>query len=109
MKKIILVLAVLLLIQQRDAIRAYFNATPATAGTTGNEVVLYATSWCGYCAKMRKFLAENQIPYSEYDIERSGEAKAQYDALRGTGVPLMVVNGDVIRGYNPNKVLNALR
>lgn len=66
-----------------------------------NEVVLYATDWCGYCRKARDFFKENNITYTEYDIEKSAEAKNSYDQLKGRGIPLVVINGKVIDGYNP--------
>lgn len=74
-----------------------------------NEVVLYATEWCGYCRKARDFFKENNIAYTEYDIEKSSEAKNNYDQLKGKGIPLVVINGKIIDGYNPGlmaKLLN---
>jgi mycoredoxin len=72
------------------------------------SVTLYATEWCGYCKKTRKFLAENNIDYQEYDIEKSEEGSRRYKALNGNGVPLVVVNREVIRGYNPKAIVAAL-
>lgn len=77
---------------------------PIEARTTNmhsNEVVLYATDWCGYCRKTRDFFKENNITYTEYDIEKSAEAKKNYDQLKGRGIPVVVINGKVIDGYNP--------
>ena len=68
------------------------------------KVILYATDWCGYCAKMRRFLKHKKIDYHEYNIEKSVEGKNQYHALGGRGVPLMLVNGQVVRGYNTRQV-----
>lgn len=66
-------------------------------------VVLYATSWCGYCKKTREFFNQHNIAYVEYDIENSAEGKAQYDQLHGSGIPLVMIHGEVIRGYDPNQ------
>lgn len=66
-----------------------------------NEVVLYATEWCGYCQKTRQFFKENNIAYTEYDIEKSSDAKNNYDQLKGKGIPVVVINGKIIDGYNP--------
>ena len=71
-------------------------------------VVLYATDWCGYCKKTRGFFAEKGIEYVEFDIEKSAEGRKQYEQLKGRGVPLVVANGMVIRGYSPRSVLAAL-
>ncbi|WP_198147347.1 glutaredoxin family protein [Gilvimarinus polysaccharolyticus] len=33
------------------------------------RVVMYA-SWCGYCKKARRYFRANNIPFTEYDIEK---------------------------------------
>ncbi|UTF58968.1 glutaredoxin family protein [Gilvimarinus sp. DA14] len=71
----------------------------------GGETILYATSWCGYCKKTRELLREHNIPYTEYDIEKSVKGERDYQALEGRGVPLMVINGEVVRGYDPRRIL----
>lgn len=73
-----------------------------------SEVILYSTSWCGYCAKTRKYFEDNQIPFVEYDVEKSSEGREQYHNLNGKGVPLLVVNGEVIRGFNPAAIKQAM-
>lgn len=73
------------------------------------QIILYATDWCGYCARTRKYFQERNISYLEYDIEKSREGRAQYDRLQGKGVPLLVVNGEVIRGYNPAAIEQAMK
>ncbi|MFO1350087.1 MAG: glutaredoxin family protein [Gammaproteobacteria bacterium] len=72
------------------------------------KVVLYATSWCGYCAKTRQFLTQNDIPYFEYDIEKSEEGQDQFEELGGRGVPLVLVKGQPIFGYNPDAIREKL-
>lgn len=69
------------------------------------KAILYATSWCGYCKKMRQFLKKNNIAYYEYDIENSSEGNKQYQSLGARGVPVMLIDGEVVHGYNPQKVL----
>ncbi|HHI93228.1 MAG TPA: glutaredoxin family protein [Gammaproteobacteria bacterium] len=73
-----------------------------------NGVILYATQWCGYCEKAREFMASNNIEYQEYDIEKSEKGANDYKALNGNGVPLLVVNNKVIRGYKPSEIMAAL-
>lgn len=64
------------------------------------HVVLYATSWCPACARLRTCLASSGVAYDERDIERSPEADAQYRELGGGGVPLTLVGADVVRGVD---------
>lgn len=109
MKKYIIIVLALVLFQKRSDISAYFNPPPDYGRLHNGEVILYATSWCGYCAKARKFLREKDIAYHEYDIETSAEGKDQYLSLGVSGVPVLLVNGNVVRGYNPSQIVEYLK
>lgn len=65
----------------------------------GPEVILYSTSWCGYCRKARSYMRRNGIAYTEYDIERDRLAKADYQRLGGVGVPFLVKGDQTLRGF----------
>lgn len=106
MKRILLILAALAAWQHWDRLEPMLFGKPQQVAGQG-EVILYATSWCGYCAQTREFLGERGIPYIELDIEKSPEARRAYDALGGRGVPMLKVNGTVIHGYNPQGILAA--
>ncbi len=87
--------------------RLFVSAPAAESGQS--EVVLYATSWCGYCQKTRELLAEQGVRYVEYDIEKSEEGRRQHRALNGHGVPVLNIRGTIIRGYNREAILAALK
>lgn len=91
-----------------DKIERHFDPQAKTIEYS-EDVVLYATAWCGYCKKTRALLADNNISYFEYDIEKSEEGNRQYKALNATGVPVLVVKGEVIYGYNRSNMLRALK
>lgn len=107
MKRILLVLAVLATWQHWDRIEPLLGLRDNARVAGQGEVILYATSWCGYCAKTREFLGERGIAYTEHDIEKSADARRAYEALGGRGVPLLKVNDTVIHGYNPQGILAA--
>ncbi len=90
-----------------DRIDRFFDGTPAVTGS--GEVILYATSWCGYCKKTRALFKEQGIPYKEYDIESSDEGRERYEALGGNGVPVIDIRGKVIHGFDKNEILAAWR
>lgn len=73
------------------------------------DVVLFATSWCGYCAKARELLEKAGVPFVEHDIETSVEGKSQYDAIDGRGVPILLINGEIVRGYNPDLIVKLIQ
>ena len=105
-KKIILIAAVLFAFQHRHTIMAFINPPPDYAAAHDGKVILYSTSWCGYCTKARELLEENHIAYYEYDIENSTEGAEQHKKLGGRGIPVLLVNGTVVKGYSPDKILS---
>lgn len=102
MKKILLVLAALALWQNWGKIDRWLN--PPQASNTSGEIVLYATSWCGYCAKTRELLQGDGIAYREVDIEKDAVGRRQYDAIGGRGIPVLDMRGQIIQGYNPTAI-----
>ena len=83
---------------------------PAIAGNNGEQpaVVLYATSWCGYCKMTRQFFAANGIRYTEQDIEQSSAAYKEHRRLGGNGVPLVVVGDQVVKGWSEGELRQLL-
>ncbi|KKK49462.1 hypothetical protein LCGC14_3134800, partial [marine sediment metagenome] len=73
-----------------------------------SDVVIYTTSWCTYCRKARVFLRQANIPYTEYDIEKSARAYAEYQQISGRGVPVIRIGKQTIQGYDPVAIRAAL-
>ncbi|MFW0758769.1 glutaredoxin family protein [Pseudomonas sp. H11T01] len=110
LKKFLLIVLVVVVYQNWGKIERVFNPRAAVSEQTQTnaKVVLYATDWCGYCKLTRRFLDQKGIPYKEFDIEKNAEARKAYEAL-GRGIPLLDVNGTLIRGYDPDEILAALK
>lgn len=70
----------------------------------------------GYCVvqhhmvrllqKGAQLFDNHNIAYKELDIEQSASARREYDRLNGKGVPLTSINGKLVRGYQPERILN---
>ncbi|HCU85294.1 MAG TPA: glutaredoxin family protein [Methylophilus sp.] len=88
--------------------RAWWYSLTPTPDYSHGKVLLYATDWCPYCEKTRALLQQRQISYQEVNIERSAEAQAQYQRLAGKGVPVLLIAGEVVRGYNEQRISTAL-
>ena len=91
--------------QKRSEINEWLNPPPNYVSTMNEEVILYSTEQCGYCKKARELMDEKGIPYLDYDINRSTEAKNEWKSLGGKGVPVLVINNKVIHGYNRKKII----
>ncbi|SER62567.1 Glutaredoxin [Pseudomonas sp. NFACC02] len=111
LKKFVLILLVVVVYQNWGKIEHFVNPSQAVSAQAQAHarVTLYATDWCGYCKQTRRFLDSKGIPYTEYDIEKSTEGRKAYEALGGRGIPLIDVNGTLIRGFSPEEILAALK
>lgn len=85
--------------------------TGATTSYSIPEVDIYITSWCPYCKKAMAYLDSQGIYYNKYDIEYDAEAAAKKRQLVPgySGVPLTVINGQVIRGFSEHSFERALK
>ncbi len=76
----------------------------------GTEIVLYSTTWCGYCKAVKKLLAEAGVSFKEVDIETDEAgmmdmmAKCQKAGIQAGGVPLLDWRGQLISGYDEGKI-----
>lgn len=93
---------------------------PATVTTTGAPaaaaaqsakapVKMLATAWCGYCAKARAYMNSRGIPFEELDVEKSAQGKQEYRALKGRGVPIILVGDQRMNGYDQARLEGMLR
>ncbi|MCU6433114.1 NrdH-redoxin [Undibacterium sp. Jales W-56] len=71
-------------------------------------VILYGTTWCGYCAAAREFFKANDIAYTDLDTEKTTEGYEGHKKLGGGGVPLIVIDGEVMHGYSEAGLRQAL-
>jgi glutaredoxin len=73
------------------------------------QVEIYETSWCGYCKKAKKYFIARGIPFTAYDIEKDRAAAQRKARLSpGGGVPLTVIDGQLIRGFSKSAYDSAL-
>jgi len=85
-------------------------ARSRNSGGVGHEVTLYTTSWCGWCSKTRSWLDGKGISYTDKDVERDSDAADEMRDLVGgdSGVPVVVIDGEVIRGFNQQRMKELL-
>ena len=66
------------------------------------DITMYSTSWCGYCRQARRFMTSKGYPFVELDVEKDPAAGRDFARITGGrgGVPVIVVNGTVLRGFD---------
>lgn len=78
-------------------------------GIGRQRVVVYSTTWCGVCTRVKRYLNTNSIPYTEYDVENSRKGRRDYARLRGTGVPIVIVGDQRMNGFSKARMNTMLR
>ena len=74
------------------------------------SVIVYSTSHCPYCIKLKDFLKENNIKYVEYNVEEDKEkANEMVEKSGQMGVPVIDIDGTVIVGFDKQAVAKVLR
>ncbi|GAB4490723.1 MAG: hypothetical protein OHK006_23920 [Thermodesulfovibrionales bacterium] len=74
------------------------------------RVTMYMTRWCAYCKEARAHLRSLGVTLTEYDIEEDDAKRKEMKKLSGgsTMVPLIDVEGIVIRGFSPDEIDDAV-
>ena len=91
--------------RQAEGVDLKYNemgSTPVAPGMfdTRRAVVMYSATWCGVCSKAKAFLKSRDVPFSEYDVETSRKGREDYQRLRGTGVPIILVGEERMNGFD---------
>lgn len=76
-----------------------YEPGPASAAKT-KSVVMYSTSWCGFCKKAERHFRANRIPFKDYDIEKSESAAREFREMRARGVPVILIGKQRMNGFD---------
>ena len=65
------------------------------------SVVVYSTPTCGYCHQLKAYLNQRGVPFVDHDVSRDRQAAAEMVRASGQqGVPVTVIDGQVVVGFN---------
>lgn len=73
----------------------------ATAAERRHRVLVFTTSSCPWCTKVKSYLRQRGVPFREVDIGR--DAAAARDLVRRTGqtgVPVVEIDGKPVVGFD---------
>ena len=69
------------------------------------NVTVYSTPTCPYCKRAKDYLTQKGIPFTDYNVGEDREkAKEMIQKSKQMGVPVIVVDDDVIVGFNQAKL-----
>ena len=69
------------------------------------KVIVYSTPTCPYCKWVKDYLTQKGVSFSDYNVAEDREkAKEMIDKSKQMGVPVIVVDNDVVVGFNQAKL-----
>ena len=72
-------------------------------------VIIYSTPSCVYCNAAKAFFKEKGVQYTEYNVAADAEKRKEMIEKSGQmGVPVLVIDGQMIVGFNKPAVTKAL-
>jgi len=77
-----------------------------------DEIVMFTTTWCGYCVRLKRYLDREGIAYREVNIEQDPDAAAFVMSVNGgnrTVPTLRFPDGAALTNPSPAEVAAQLR
>jgi glutaredoxin-like YruB-family protein len=73
------------------------------------KVIVYSTESCMFCVDAKEFLKKHKIPFKDINVNKDRKAAAEMIQKSGqTGVPVIDVDGEIITGFDVEKIKKAL-
>ena len=74
-----------------------------------NSVKVYSTPACPYCIRTKQFLKESNIPFEDIDVSADQSAAEEMMRVSGQmGVPVLDIDGEVIVGFDKERIKAAV-
>ena len=73
------------------------------------DITTYTDPACPHCRQLKEYLDRCGVPYRDRDVTRDEAAAQELMRLNAPGVPVTVVNGEVLIGFNQARLDEALR
>ena len=69
------------------------------------KIVIYSTPTCPYCKRAKDYLSQKGIPYTDINVAADKDKTKEMIQKSGQmGVPVIIVDDEVIVGFNQGKL-----
>ena len=73
------------------------------------NVKVYSTPTCPYCVRVKQFLKENAVNFTDIDVSSDQDAAQEMIKRSGQmGVPVIDIDGKLIVGFDKEKIKASL-
>jgi glutaredoxin-like YruB-family protein len=74
------------------------------------KIKIYSTPTCPYCQMAKEFMKENKVEFEDINVAADQEAAKEMVEKSGQmGVPVIDVDGEIIVGFDKEKLKKALK
>jgi glutaredoxin len=95
---------------ERQADTGDYDMPALAASVKAEDVVMYTTSTCGYCAQAKRWLRQNGFAFTECNVETDRRCEAGLRATGSVGVPTLLVRGQLMdNGFDSDEFLALLQ
>jgi glutaredoxin-like YruB-family protein len=72
---------------------------------TKSKVRVFSTPTCPYCVALKGYLKEHNIEFEDIDVSQNLDAQKEMIERSGQyGVPVAEINGEIIIGFNQERI-----
>jgi glutaredoxin-like YruB-family protein len=68
------------------------------------DVKVYTSNTCPYCVSAKEYLNEKGVEYVERNVQTDKEARKELMAMGHMGVPVLIINGEELVGFDKDKI-----
>ncbi|MDX9916683.1 MAG: glutaredoxin family protein [Gudongella sp.] len=69
-----------------------------------HDVVIFTSGTCPYCTLAKNHLTEKGVPFVEKNVSTDKEARKELMAMGHMGVPVLVIDGQEVVGFDKDKI-----
>lgn len=74
------------------------------------DIKVYSTETCPFCVKAKEWLKENDHEYEEINVQADpSKAQEMFEKSGQMGVPVIDIKGQIIVGFDPHAMQEALK
>ena len=73
------------------------------------KITVYSTSFCPYCVTLKEFLKKKGVEFEDVNLSEDKEAaREMIDKSGQTGVPVTDIDGQIVVGFDREKITQLL-
>lgn len=69
------------------------------------KVVIYSTPTCPFCKRAKEYLSRKGISYVEHNVAQDRDKAKEMTQKSGQmGVPVIIIDGEIVVGFNQSRL-----